>query len=423
MKKILLTVLAAVAVLTSCKQMVFPERPSEKGTLTLDLRSGQTEYLVKSGDSQVDFSDYVITINKIQDEFGEESSWTQSWTYSEFPQVLELAPGKFTISAASPETRIVGWDMPKYYGETEFTIIERVVTPVELVCSLSNMKVSLELTENFIGELSDYAISVTGDYNTGKESLVWTEADFAASALSAKSGYFDVANLTVKITGHRAIDGSAPLPVTYEIKNCAARDHHIIKIDAVVTGTASVLQLSVDNTLNDRNQDYEFGGVPEVPVPDEDEEQGGQKPEKPYMTWLTNPSFETINIGDVVAGKRDANLNIYAAGGIKVLNVSVSENFQEIILGLSSPEQNVPYMDLVNNEYLKTQLEGFGITSLPMLDQVKDKTQVEFLLTDLVVLIQEVGFPEGDYVFTLHLEDNYDQKYEVSLTFYNPAVE
>ena len=79
-------------------------------------------------------------------------------------------------------------------------------------------------------------------------------------------------------------------------------------------------------------------------------------------------------------------------------------------------------MDLVNNSYLKEQLVNFGVTSLPMLDQVKDKTEVPFYLTDMVTLIQEVGFPEGDYVFTLKLEDNFGQKYEVSLTFYNPVI-
>lgn len=423
MKKILLTFVALAAVLTGCKQTVFPERPSENGTLTLDLSCGENEYVVKSDDQSVDMSDFIVTINKLQDELGQESEWTKSWAYSEFPESLELAPGKFIISARNPEEAVVGWDMPKYYGEAEFTIVEGVVTPVELICSLANMKVSIHLTDNFVGEMSDYVITVTADYESGRQTLQWTESDFVTSKECSKAGYFDVAKLTVKITGHRAVDGSAPLPVTYEIKDVAARDHHIINIDAVVTGTASILQLQVDATVNDRYQDVEFGGIPEVPVPDEEEEQPGeQKPEKPYMSWASNPSFEVINIADIVAGKKDANLTIYAAGGIKALDVYVSENFQEIIMGLTSPDKNVPYMDLVNNAYLKEQLVTFGVTSLPMLDQVKDKTEVPFYLTDLVTLIQQVGFPEGDYVFTLKLEDNFGQKYEVSLTFYNPAV-
>jgi hypothetical protein len=58
-----------------------------------------------------------------------------------------------------------------------------------------------------------------------------------------------------------------------------------------------------------------------------------------------------------------------------------------------------------------------------MIDKVKDKTIVEFPLTDLVTLIRSTGFEEGDYIFTLELIDNADQKYQVSLTFYNPPVE
>lgn len=427
MKKILLTILAVAAVMTSCKKEVFPERPSGKGTLTLSLGCEKGEYIEVKSATEVDKSNFNITIYKLEDERGQASDWSKSWVYSEFPEAVELAPGKFKITAASPETRTVAWDAPKYYGETEFTIVEDVITPVELECTLSNMKVSVKLTDNFIGELSEYVISVTGDYATGRETLEWTQADFTAGNQSPKDGYFDVAKLTVKITGKRAVDGTSPIPVTYEIKDGQARDHHILNIDAVVTGTANVLSLSVSDAVNERNEDIAFGGVPEIPVPDEDEDNTGeQKPEKPYMDWATNPSFATVNISDVMSGKADANLVIYAAGGIKVLNVWVSENFQEIIDGLTGTDADgnkLHCLDLVNDTTLKSNLVMFGVTSLPMLEQVKDQTSVPFPLTDLVTLIRSTAFPEGDYVFTLQLEDNANQKYEVSLTFYNPPYE
>lgn len=427
MKKILLTILAVAAVMTSCKKEVFPERPSGKGTLTLSLGCEKGEYIEVKSATEVDKSNFNITIYKLEDERGQASDWSKSWVYSEFPEAVELAPGKFKITATSAETRTVAWDAPKYYGETEFTIVEDVITPVELECTLSNMKVSVKLTDNFIGELSEYVISVTGDYATGRETLEWTQADFTAGNQSPKDGYFDVAKLTVKITGKRAVDGTSPIPVTYEIKDGQARDHHILNIDAVVTGTANVLSLSVSDAVNERNEDIAFGGVPEIPVPDEDEDNTGeQKPEKPYMDWATNPSFATVNISDVMSGKADANLVIYAAGGIKVLNVWVSENFQEIIDGLTGTDADgnkLHCLDLVNDTTLKSNLVMFGVTSLPMLEQVKDQTSVPFPLTDLVTLIRSTAFPEGDYVFTLQLEDNANQKYEVSLTFYNPPYE
>ena len=427
MKKILLTILAVAAVMTSCKKEVFPERPSGKGTLTLSLGCEKGEYIEVKSATEVDKSNFNITIYKLEDERGQASDWSKSWVYSEFPEAVELAPGKFKITASSAETRTVAWDAPKYYGETEFTIVEDVITPVELECTLSNMKVSVKLTDNFIGELSEYVISVTGDYATGRETLEWTQADFTAGNQSPKDGYFDVAKLTVKITGKRAVDGTSPIPVTYEIKDGQARDHHILNIDAVVTGTANVLSLSVSDAVNERNEDIAFGGVPEIPVPDEDEDNTGeQKPEKPYMDWATNPSFATVNISDVMSGKADANLVIYAAGGIKVLNVWVSENFQEIIDGLTGTDADgnkLHCLDLVNDTTLKSNLVMFGVTSLPMLEQVKDQTSVPFPLTDLVTLIRSTAFPEGDYVFTLQLEDNANQKYEVSLTFYNPPYE
>ena len=434
MKKILLTILAVAAVLTGCKKEVFPEAPSGKGTMTLSVGCDKGEYIVvKSSDNEVDKSNFIITVYKLEDEYGQASDWSRTWLYSEFPQALELAPGKFRVTAVSPETRVVAVDAPKYYGEAEFTIVEDVVTPVELVCTLSNMKVSVRLTDNFIGELSEYVISVTGEYESGRETLEWVPEDFASGNQSTKDGYFDVAKLTVVITGKRTVDGTFPKPVTYEIKDGKARDHHILNIDAVVTGTANLLSLSVSDAVNERVENIPFGGVPEVPVPDEDEDNTGtQKPEKPYMVWETNKDFAVINIQDVMNGDTDANLVIYAAGGIKTLNVAVSENFQEIIDGLVHPDADHAtgecserhFMDLVNDVALHDLLAGtFGITSLPMLDQVKDQVSVQFPLTDLVTLIRSTSFPEGDYVFTLELADNADQKYEVSLTFYNPPYE
>ena len=390
-------------------------------TLGLDAE----DYIqVKSSDAEVDKSNFVITVYKLEDERGQASDWTKSWTYSEFPQALELAPGRFLITAASPETRVVGWDMPKYYGEQSFSIIEGVVTPVELICGISNMKVSVKLTDNFVDELCEYVISVTGEYESGRQTLTWTQNDFIGVRQSEKDGYFDVAKITVKITGKRTVDGTSPIPVSYEIKDGKARDHHILNIDAVVTGTASLLSLHVNNDFNERVEDIPFGGVPEVPVPDEEEDDSGvQKPEKPYMEWTTNPSFGITNIQDVMAGSADANLVIYAAGGIKTLNVWVSENFQEIVDGLTGNDaegNKLHCLDLVHDTHLQANLVTFGVTSLPMLDQVKDQTCVPFPLTELVGLIRSTGFPEGDYVFTLELVDNADQKYEVSLTFYNP---
>ena len=103
---------------------------------------------------------------------------------------------------------------------------------------------------------------------------------------------------------------------------------------------------------------------------------------------------------------------------------AIKARYQEIIDGLTGNDaegNKLHCLDLVNDTTLKANLVTFGVTSLPMLEQVKDQTVVKFPLTDLVTLIRSTGFPEGDYVFTLELEDNSNQKYEVSLTFYNPA--
>ena len=67
MKKILLTILAVAAVLTSCKKDVFPERPSGKGILTFSLGCDESGYIeVKSSDTQVDMSNFNDAVADMQ---------------------------------------------------------------------------------------------------------------------------------------------------------------------------------------------------------------------------------------------------------------------------------------------------------------------------------------------------------------------
>ena len=223
MKKILLTMAAAAMVLSGCNK-------TEVGTAThkgmLQLQVGYAgEYNdktpdlvpVKSGaDEQAFIDTFIISIDKTTG-----APYSLECTVARFNEqyadgILTLSPGNYTVTVTSPGSEKAAWDQPVYGVTKEFTIMEEVLTPVELVCRLTNMMVSVKLSETFKSELSAYSIIITGDYEDGEASLTWSSADEDAES---RAGYFAVAPLTVEIQGTR--DDGSEAHKTYRIEDVA----------------------------------------------------------------------------------------------------------------------------------------------------------------------------------------------------------
>ena len=279
------------------------------------------------------------------------------------------------------------------------------------------MMVTINPTEDFLNELTGWEVTVTSE--DGK--LVWTRTEYD----EGKAGFFDVAPLNVLVKGER-FDGTAVIQQTLIIDEVAAKDHHIINLDAKVTGSIEEggLHLTVDNTVNDRNENINIPGLEEIPVEDEPgtEEPGGETgddehpvtPAAPTLEWPSNSTFVKMEIGEDM----DVNLIIKAPGKIKSVIVRFSDNFTAAISLITVG--NVDYLDLVNVNIIPEMVESLKAGGLTMGDDLLGQTQVEMSLSQLVPLISEVGVPGDDYVFTLHVEDELGQTLDKSLTFHNP---
>ncbi len=426
MKRILITMLAAVAVLTSCNK---EEKAVSTGVgeLTLAVKCGDDDYLdrpmVKSG-AEVDVNGFIVTITKIQDEYGAEADWTRTWTVAEFPKVLELAPGRFNIKVASPQIDRVSTVRASYMAEQEFTIVEDVVTPLELVCSIVNMKVSIAPTDAFFQQLSAYTITVSANYDDLADpiSMEWTEEDFhkdeSGKLVTDKVAYFDVASsLSVMVTGNRTLDGSdVQLAEPYEITDLNAKDHHIINVNVQVVGELNTLAISLDSNMNPTQTDLFIDGFEEIPIEDGDEDEN-QDISTPYMLWDSNPTFATTTITDDV----DVTIDIFATRKIKTFVVRVSDNFKAFIQVLTERDPqtgaNKDYMDLINDKTLAGNLQGE--LYLPTGDEIYGKKYVNFSLSALVPLVKTV-ITDEEVDFILELTDFDGQELTKTLTFYSP---
>ena len=414
MKKSLLTMAAAATVFAGCNKN---EVGTDAGSGMLRLQVGYAgEYNDKTpdlvpvksdADDQAFIDTFVISIEKTTG-----APYSLECTVAQFNEqyadgILSLSPGSYTVSVSSPGSEKAAWDQPVYGVTKEFTIVEDVLTPLELVCSLTNMMVSVKLSENFKSELSAYSIVITGDYEDGSASLTWSSADVDAES---RAGYFAVAPLSVEIQGTRALDGSEARK-TYRIEDVAAADHHILNIDAKTTG-ASQPSISIDYTVNEKPVDITVPGFEEIPIPDEEPEDPDVPSEDaPELVWDANPTFERWPL----AATMDVNLVVNAPGKIAGFKVDIkSETLQSLLESFTMP------MDLINDQTVKEFMSSPFI-GLPVGDDLSGKTSVEFPLSTLLPMLYGLGpDPGSEHTFTLIVTDEAGQELNQSLVFYMP---
>lgn len=421
MKKILYIV-AAVATVAACGT----KNPLPEGNGRLSLTAVQEgSFVTKSNDVLADF---VVDIVRPSDGFTKHYD-----RYIDIPQTIELGSGDYTITVASPEHKDAAWDMPFYSGSANFTIRVDELTPVHVTVRLQNMKVSFVLSDSFQSELSSYTIVVTNAASWNAEdlaqkSLVWS----SLSDVEQKAGYFTVAPLRVKVDGYRASDATES-HTELIISNVAPQDHHIIKLDAVVTGQLNGLSITIDPTVNDREDNVVVPGWNEVPVdgggnddnpgdndPTDDPSDPSVDPQPstaPTMTWDVNPSFAPTPI----RGEMDVEIEIEAPEGIRDFVVDVDSNvLGETIAGLAGEDYTYsagnPFrMDLIGDKGMIDALNGM----IPVGDQLKDQTHVNFSLSQLVPLIAVYSPESGSqHIFTLKVTDNKNQSLEKAVVFY-----
>lgn len=422
MKKYIYIALAAAAMVSAgCKEKLVDEGPTGL-QLKISAEGTYVDKVVKSAES-VDINSFTVTIEK------KDGKFAQTWTYAELPSLVELSSGEYTVSVSSPETEPVAWEQPSYAATKDIAIVNGAVTPVDMVCTLQNMKNSVYCSQHFMDQLSNFNVKIANEDGylvwTADEVGIYTESDGKKTITKepSKRAYFSVKELDVNVDGYRELDGTTA-NLTYEINNVAARDHHIIYLDAYVTGQAA-MTLRIDATVNDKNVDITLPGIdPDDENIDDDIEVGWGEPEgdqpvtpdpsadAPYVEWPANPDFAKM---DIVADM-NVELMVYAPEKIKGFIVRVSENFVPAIQMLVPGAE---YLDLIGDP---AAIEALG-TMLPTGDQLLGQTEVAFSLSKLVPLIASVGNQGEDYVFTLEVTDEKDQQLVKSVTFYNPVIE
>ena len=422
--------MAAAALFAGCSKTVTDSRNAETGVLKFSVspdvdygynergegvlggKTSARKAMTKAADSEAILASMVVTISN-KDGIGE----PRQWAYAEMPSILELTEGEYEITAASSgDVKIAAWDQPVFGGSEEFTILSGRTSTVELICGITNVKVTMNCTEEFRKEFPEYSITVSSSAATEDDGiLTWTPAEVEA----AKEGFFAVSDLTVTVQAYRWSEPTGqkdPVSAILKIKDVEAKDHITVNIDAQATGSAGLGDssgagasfITIDDGTNDRDESIWVGGLEEIPVPGED---GGDEPEPevpaaPSLVWEANPDFSPMEIKDGM----DVNLVVNVPGKIATFVVGVQSSVLEPVVGTN--------MDLIYDE---TFIENFG-SLLPTGDKLLGQTSVDFSLSSLVPLIGGLGAePGSEHIFTLKVTDEYGQPLVEPLTFVMPA--
>lgn len=388
MKKVFLLIVMSLSVFTSCRNRVVPN------VGTLDLRiSGLDEYMVVETKSAVDYTEvnnYDVVIDgptKYEAKFSKMTG-----------EVVELGSGSYTITVTSPSTEPVAFEQPIYQAYEEFVIKAGEVTPLDLVCTPLNCKVTIELSENFKKELASYEVVVSN----GLGELTWTKNSEKDDFGEGKAGYFLPRGLEIKVKGYRSIDNTEATAVHF-VADPQPAEHHIIKLDAKVTGQIGGITIDVNTDFNDKEQNVDVPGMDEEYVDrpdfgDGDEGEDGED-ETPQNTieWPANPTFGKI----VLNADTEIKMNIKMPAGIATFIVEVSDNFKELVSVITT--DNVSYLDLIKDEKIKA---SFADSPLPTGDELLNQTEVAFDLTSFVSMLMGAMSNGGIVTFVLKATDN-----------------
>ena len=419
MKRSIITILAAAAVLAGCKQTKVEEN---KGyfvlqSVTADANLNEVNVSTKAMPSELaDINTFVVKI-----ESNLEGGGTQTYNYKDIlDQAIELPTGSYRITAGSPAGKAAAWDQPLFEGKQNFTVVAGATSPVNVKCSLSNTMVSIKCTDTFKTELQEFNIKVSA---TDNDFLTWSKtgkenSDALAAELS-KDGYFSASELYVQIDGKREIDGSTAA-LTYVVKNVHPKDHIILNLDARVTGQVQQITLAVDGTVNDRTENIVVGGFEEIPIPDPidptpdpnpDPNPDPSLPAKPSLVWEANPTFELM---ELKSDGMSVEITVNVPGKVKDFLIDVKSDCAEFEGVIKSMTGDGLTMDLVNNASLSS-LNDLGI---PTGDSVKGRDTVPFKLSSLLPMILLYNPEVNSYhTFTLKVTDEAGQTLTQALQF------
>lgn len=346
----------------------------DTGTLSLSVETGK---VTRGTTDQVDQFPVVIT--------GKDVEYTQKFdSYAELKQTgeVKLPVGTYTIEACSPGEFKSEMSEPFYGGEQEVKIQKDVTSETSVVCTMQNVKISINLTEEFLATYDDWEFTVT-DGNEhiqpytktadgNKPAAVYWKMEEGVELIYVKGKAHTISGEEVTFSEIIRKSGTPDFEEGDDPSLVGGDELKIdflpVKVEGSTPGIEKDgIQIKVSLFNSEKNENVEIpvtpgtdGGDTEEPGTGEDGGDEGGDGETVAGPTISFPQSTYTLLKDI---EKNADATITAEAGLKSVKVKITggnKMFQEIIDDMFGLEA----FELINNETLKDTFSGMGI-SLP----------------------------------------------------------
>ena len=272
----------------------------------------------------VDINNFDVVITNTQ------GATIKSFKYGELPQEpIALEAGVYNIAMSSASMKAVAWEAPVYAGKREVIINRKQTTTVrDLVCKLSNIKVSVGYSADIKDQLDPEFTKMTVELGTSSLEYAFTEERAGFFAPQAEEN-------TLKLTFNcRYLGETKDITMTNEIKGVKAAQWR--KINVVVQhaadGTATI-GIVCDTWTYDEEVIFDSSAMlMEEVIPDDTD--------APVIVWEGHDLNEPFELTDDMFDADDnfmsnINLDVTTTTPIKSVVVKVSSDNAEFLAAYS----------------------------------------------------------------------------------------
>lgn len=337
---------------------------------------------------------------------------------------MELPIGNYELKVCShrdEEIQAAAWDTPVYGATRPFSITKDATTTIEqITCTLQNIKVTVLCSADLAEQL---AADATATVSLGDAVLEFNKEQWDGLQAAFFMPSAAESDLEFVLNGTFVEGGDASFSRT--ISGVKAGQWRKIELVIAYASEGEIkLDIQVDNFLLDET--ITINGTEGLTEEALEEEGGGEEPggeESLTVTMVGHDINEPYSLETNPDGSgKPVLVNIASASGIKTLSVRIeSEVLEPLLTGELEPLKTGVDLCTINKQ------DQLGITLgalLPVGDEIKNRTQVEFeIKSELVTLLLGMGSDNEEVVYKFHLNvsDNAGENVITTLTLIKPA--
>lgn len=362
---ILMASLAMVSFI-SCNDVVLNEKIQGTGYLNINLQKDDSvlSKAIVSPSEDMTFKVMVYSGENVVASVDDHRSVTQT-------NPIELPVGSYKVVASYGDNSRAGFGLPCYSGETEILVKAHETVEAELVCTLSNVMVTVDFAENMLAGFTSY--SVTVDDGAGND----------VTFSKASDNLDEVAHLPATGTLKMSLSLTNVEGKTYNASRVysgvKARDHyrfHFEMAQSAENNGYGAIRIVVDDTMIDQTLDLELDF---------------SDSEEPSM--VTNPEFNTSGEQTFVIGDATP----------KIMSFDVPEGIESVRLAIDDEvatraSESLAVYELVgasSDVINMLNAKGIKVSSIE-----KGATSATIEITDYIKSLLT-----GEYVFELSVYD------------------